>query len=137
MHLIVAKNQCVACEGTLVFATNHDQGASPSHAAPWLVEHGDAAVCADCECKHIFTVDDAGKWGLDPQPTALAKPFEPSAHNYVITVSFDRCRSDDGEQTGTFHPDALIAQFKKELQAAYDHPDVAMAGHFRVTGFQF
>lgn len=60
---------------------------------------------------------------------------------YSFTVTFTRELSDDLEIVGhDVHNDYLNAvtrdkltqQFRKELQAAYDHPDTAIAGSFKI-----
>lgn len=59
---------------------------------------------------------------------------------YTFTVTFTRELGDDLEVVGHWTEeqinaavrDKLVQQFRKELQAAYDHPDTAIAGRFNI-----
>jgi len=53
--------------------------------------------------------------------------------DYAIFVKFNRSLGDDSEVIGNSHPENLVKQFVKELQAAYDHPLTAIAGTFEVV----
>ncbi len=58
--------------------------------------------------------------------------------SYEIVVKFTRSFSDDAGVVGLgdndpLDPRSLVAQLVKELQAAYDHPDIAIAGSFDVV----
>lgn len=54
-----------------------------------------------------------------------------SSDQYEITVQFTRSRDDDEGVVGSLEPGALVKQFVRELQAAYDADNIA--GHFRVV----
>ena len=68
-------------------------------------------------------------------PDPLEKRLK-EADTYQITVRFTRSFSDDigvvKPRPGESVKDALIRQFVTELQSAYDHPDVGIAGRFQV-----
>lgn len=56
---------------------------------------------------------------------------------YTITVTFERSRSADlavsAERYGDLpERERLMRQFRDELQAAYDHDDVAIDGTFEI-----
>lgn len=55
---------------------------------------------------------------------------------YEIVVRFKRNFSDDAgviEEEGEVTPQTLVKQLVRELQAAYDHADTAIAGSFQVV----
>ena len=55
---------------------------------------------------------------------------------YEIVVRFKRSFSDDAgviEEEGEVTPQTLVKQLVRELQAAYDHADTAIAGSFQVV----
>jgi hypothetical protein len=55
---------------------------------------------------------------------------------YTLTVTFFRSFGDDANVVGKDAPtdSEFVQQLRKELQMAYDHADIAMAGGFDISG---
>ena len=96
---------------------------------------------ASANCRNFQTDDgdiycleaEHGNWGI--VCPVLKKVVRPDT--YEISVVFRRSYSEDLEIVKEKFPnkpenEALVEQFRQELQSAYDNPDIAIAGTFEI-----
>jgi hypothetical protein len=99
------------------------------------------AETSSANCRNFQTDDgdiycieaEHGNWGI--LCPVLQKVVRPDT--YEIAVVFRRSYSEDIEIAKEKSPDkseteALVEQFRQELQSAYDNPDIAIAGTFEI-----